>query len=130
MGSQESDTTERLNWTELRKRGTSRVPLVVKKAACQCRRHKRRAFDPWVRKIPWRRALTTYSSILAWRIQWTEKPGWLQSIVWQRVGHDWRLSMQHARKRVKMVNINHCFNQLEQMEGIQLIAAKMFLRVF
>ena len=24
--------------------------------ACQYRRHKRREFDPWVRKIPWRRA--------------------------------------------------------------------------
>ena len=25
------------------------------KPACQCRRHKRRRFDPWVGKIPWRR---------------------------------------------------------------------------
>ena len=27
-----------------------------KEPACQCRRHKRRGFDPWVGKIPWRRA--------------------------------------------------------------------------
>ena len=27
-----------------------------KEPACQCRRHKRHKFDPWVRKIPWRRA--------------------------------------------------------------------------
>jgi len=27
-----------------------------KESTCQCRRHKRREFDPWVRKIPWRRA--------------------------------------------------------------------------
>jgi len=27
-----------------------------KKPAYQCRRHKRGEFDPWVRKIPWRRA--------------------------------------------------------------------------
>ena len=27
-----------------------------KEPACQCRRHKRPGFDPWVRKIPWRRA--------------------------------------------------------------------------
>ena len=26
-----------------------------KEPACQCRRHKRHLFDPWVRKIPWRR---------------------------------------------------------------------------
>ena len=27
-----------------------------KKPACQCRRCKRRGFNPWVRRIPWRRA--------------------------------------------------------------------------
>ena len=27
-----------------------------KKPACQCRRRKRRGFDPWVGRIPWRRA--------------------------------------------------------------------------
>ena len=32
------------------------VALLVKKLACQCRRHKRYGFDPWVGKIPWRRA--------------------------------------------------------------------------
>jgi len=26
-----------------------------KEPVCQCRRHKRCGFDPWVRKIPWRR---------------------------------------------------------------------------
>ena len=27
-----------------------------KEPTCQCRRHKRHRFNPWVRKIPWRRA--------------------------------------------------------------------------
>ena len=27
-----------------------------KESTCQCRRHKRLGFDPWVRKIPWKRA--------------------------------------------------------------------------
>ena len=30
-----------------------------KDSACQCRRQKRCSFDPWVRKIPWRRAWQT-----------------------------------------------------------------------
>ena len=30
-----------------------------KEPACQCRRRKRRGFDPWVGKIPWRRARPT-----------------------------------------------------------------------
>ena len=32
--------------------------------------------------------LATHSSILAWRIQWTEEPGGLQSTGSQRVGHN------------------------------------------
>ena len=42
--------------------------------ACQCRRHKRHRFNPWVRKIPPEEGMATHSSILAWRIQWTEEP--------------------------------------------------------
>ena len=34
------------------------------------------------------RGMVTHSSILAWRIPWTEKPGGLQSIVLQRVQYD------------------------------------------
>ena len=33
--------------------------------------------------------MATHSSILAWRIPWTEKPGGLQSMGSQRVGHSW-----------------------------------------
>ena len=32
--------------------------------------------------------MATCSSILAWRIPWTEEPGGLQSVGLQRVGHD------------------------------------------
>ena len=32
--------------------------------------------------------MVTHSSILAWRITWTEEPGKLQSVGWQRVGQD------------------------------------------
>ena len=45
-------------------------------------------FDTWVGKIPWRKKMATHSSILAWRIPWTEEPGRLQSMSLQRVGRD------------------------------------------
>ena len=32
--------------------------------------------------------IATHSSILAWRIPWAEEPGGIQSVGWQRVGHD------------------------------------------
>ena len=44
---------------------------------CQCRRHKRHGFDPWVGKISLEEGMATYSSILAWTIPWTEEPGQL-----------------------------------------------------
>ena len=52
-----------------------------KEPSCQCRRRKRLRFDPWVGEIPWRRVWqpTRFSSILAWRIPWTEQPGGLYS---------------------------------------------------
>ena len=44
---------------------------------------------PWVRKIPLEKGMATHSSILVWRIPWTEEPGGLQSVGLQRVGHNW-----------------------------------------
>ena len=41
-----------------------------------------------VREDPLEEGMTTHSSILAWRIPWTEEPGGLQSMGSQRVGHD------------------------------------------
>ena len=34
------------------------------------------------------KAMATHSSVLAWRIPWTEKPGGLKSMGSHRVGHD------------------------------------------
>ena len=40
------------------------------------------------REDPLEKDMVTHSSILAWRIPWMEKPGRLQSMGSQRVGHD------------------------------------------
>ena len=40
------------------------------------------------REDPMEKEMVTHSSILALRIPWTEKPGRLQSMGSQRVGHD------------------------------------------
>ena len=55
--------------------------LSRKEFACQCRRHGRHKFDPWVRKIPLEEGAATHSSILARKLSRTEEPGRLQSIV-------------------------------------------------
>ena len=41
---------------------------------------------------PLEKAMATYSSILAWRMPWTEEPGGLQSMRSQRVRDNWRTS--------------------------------------
>ena len=38
------------------------------------------------REDPLEKGMATYSSVLAWRISWTEEPGGLQSTWSQRVG--------------------------------------------
>ena len=49
-------------------------------------------------KDPLAKGMATHSSILAWRIPWTEEPGRLQSMGSQRAGHDWSdLAWTHAR---------------------------------
>ena len=37
---------------------------------------------------PLEKGMAAHSSILSWRIPWTEEPGRLQSLGSQRVGHD------------------------------------------
>ena len=40
------------------------------------------------REDPLEKEMATHSSILAWRILWTEEPGGLQSLGLQRFGHN------------------------------------------
>ena len=48
--------------------------------------------ETWVRSMDGddsvEKEMATHSSILAWRMTWTEKPGVLQSIGSQRIGYD------------------------------------------
>ena len=48
--------------------------------------------ETWVQSLgqkdPLEKKMATHSSILAWRIPWTEEPGGLKSMGSQRVGHD------------------------------------------
>ena len=45
-------------------------------------------FQSLGREDPLEKEMAIHSSILAWEIPWTEKPGRLQSMGSQRVGHD------------------------------------------
>ena len=45
-------------------------------------------FQSLGQKDPLEEEMVTHSSILAWEIPWTEEPGGLQSLGFQRVRHD------------------------------------------
>ena len=54
--------------------------------------------ESWIQSLGWedplKQKMATHSSILVWKIPWTEEAGGLQSTEWQRVGYD--LDTEHA----------------------------------
>ena len=64
--------------------GASLVAQMVKNLL-QCRRP---GFNPWVGKMPWKKAWQPIPVILPRESPWIEDPGGLQSMGLQRVGHD------------------------------------------
>ena len=55
-------------------------------------KHLSTMWETWVRALggedPLEKEMAIYSSTIAWKIPWTEKPGRLQSVGLQRVRHD------------------------------------------
>ena len=61
--------------------------------------------ETWVQSLgqedPLKKGMAIHSSILPWRIPWSEKPGEKQSIAAQRVRHDWVTNFHfHFKQRV------------------------------
>ena len=79
----------RIPWTE-EPNGlcASQVALVVKNLPASAGEVRDMNFDHLEGEDPLEEGMANHSSILAWRIPWTEEPGRLRSIGWQRVGHD------------------------------------------
>ena len=61
----------------------------------------------WVRSLgqedPLEKEMATHSSVLAWRIPWTEEPGGLQSVGSQRVGHNLATKQKQEARIVQRV---------------------------
>ena len=62
----------------------------------------------WVLSLGWEDPLedrmALHSSITAWEIPWTEKPGGVQSMGSQRVIHDWVTERTHTEEEVKVLD--------------------------
>ena len=53
---------------------------------------------------PLEEGMATHSSILAWKIPWTEQPCGLQSLGSQRVGHDWAINTHTHNKFISALH--------------------------
>ena len=79
-------------------------------------------YETWVRSLgqedPLEEGMATHSSILAWRIPWTEEPEGLQSMGLQRGRHDLsdlthtRVYLNHFAAHLKL--IRHCKSTIFQ----------------
>ena len=70
--------------------------------------------ETWVQFLgpgdPLEKGMAPHSSILAWRIPWTEEPGGLQSMRSQRVRHDWATNTFTFSRCIIFHAVNgHCF---------------------
>ena len=79
----------------------------------------------WVGKIPLEKEMTTHSSILTWRIPWTEEPSRLQSMGWLRVGHDLVTKQQQGSGYIQVYKHWSKLTQLTH-KWVHFIASKSY----
>ena len=78
--------------------------------------------ETWVQSLGWddplEKEMETHSSILAWRIPRTEERGRLQSMGWQRVGHDWATSLSLSLSECACVHVcaHSCLTLCDPMD--------------
>ena len=79
--------------------------------------------ETWVRPLGWEypleKEMSTHSSILTWRIPWTEEPGGLQSTGSQRVRHNWATSLPYSLTH-SSISYTALYNFLKRMIKISL----------
>ena len=76
---------------------------------------------------PLEKRMATYSSILAWRIPWTEEPSGLQSMGLQRVRHDWATNITTTCWKFCFgkVNLMVVCSRREEEQGDAFVVAKV-----
>ena len=62
-------------------------------------------YKTWVLSLdledPLEKEMATHSSMLAWEVPWTEKPGGLQSMGSQRIGHNCVIKQQQQNNLIE-----------------------------
>ena len=83
---------EEIKWNELQRQFLEHVIHDRASLVAQMVKNLPAKQEMQVRSLCWedplKKGVATHSSVLAWRIPWTKEPGGLQSVGWQKVGHD------------------------------------------
>ena len=69
---------------------------------------------------PLEKGISAHSSILAWRIPWTEEPSRLQSMGSQRVGHDWVTNIKAWYFNIKAWYFSHIVHMIMAILSLKL----------
>ena len=72
------------------------------------KRCRRRRFDPWVRKIPWRRKWQPTPVFLPEKMPQIVEPGGLQFMGSQRVRHDWATEYRSIKTDENFITAPYC----------------------
>ena len=68
--------------------------------------------------------MASHSSILAWKIPWTEKCGGLQSMGWQRVKHYWATEHTHIHHSEPVSNHQYCIKLVGIIQRVKPSSVK------
>ena len=99
-----------------------------KESSCQCKIHKRLNFDPWVMRIPWSRKMAPHSSILVWKIPWTEEPDGLHCMGPQRLWYNWAQVQERTLTMEKKLSEIRLFlhNKYPKIQWFTILCCSQF----
>ena len=84
-----------------------------KEFACQCRRHKRRSFDPWVGKRPWSRTWQPIAVLLPGKFPWQRSLAG-----YGPCGHKELVVTEHTHNRWERWGLRHGMGEQMVSEGV------------
>ena len=96
-----------------------------KELTCQNRRHKRHGFSSWIREDPLEEEVATHSSILAWKIPWTEEPGRIQSR-----GFTKSQTQLSAHRHTQQILVFDVFSSLFCLGNLAIFLSEAIVRLF
>ena len=123
-----------LDWYVYKHKELSRW-LSGKQSACHCMNHRRHEFDPWVRKIPWRRKWQPTPVFLPGKSHGQKSlagcsPWCHKRVSWLSTHAHIHTHLQHCQKAIKMGFVAQNFNNSEIIGHICFVLNPVYTLFF